>query len=279
MQETANISTLSKIERMRIPCFHVDAFASRPFSGNPAAVCFLDSWLDDAMLRKVAAENNLPATAFLVECGQSHEIRWFTARREINLCGHGTLAAGFVLLNLTQKSRDRAEFVTRHSGMVAVEKAGEFLRMDFPALAAQPSSQPPERFTKALGLSSAPAEVFEAGERYIAVLNQREMVANASPDFELLKNFYPYVVAITAPGENEDFVSRYFAPGYGTPEDYVTGSLHCALTPYWSKRLGKTQMHARQLSERGGELRCEMSGDRVILKGKAVLVMQGYLTI
>lgn len=279
MQETANISTLSKIERMRIPWFHVDAFASRPFSGNPAAVCFLDSWLDDDMLRKVAAENNLPATTFLVESGQAHEIRWFTARREIKLCGHGTLAAGFVLLNLTHNRSDRAEFVTRKSGTVAVEKAGEFLSMDFPVLTVQPSSKPPELFTGALGLTQPAAQVLEAGERYIAVLDGREMVADANPDFDLIETFHPYVVAITAPGDNEDFVSRYFAPGYGAPEDQVTGSLHCALTPYWSKRLGKTQLHARQLSERGGELRCEMSGDRVILKGKAVLVMQGYLTI
>jgi PhzF family phenazine biosynthesis protein len=264
---------------MRIALFHVDAFASRPFSGNPAAICFLDSWLDDGSLHKVAAENNLSATAYLVKRGGGYEIRWFTARREIKLCGHATLGAAFVILSLLETSMDTVEFETRYSGLLHVEKTGELLQMNFPSLFTQRSANEPPLLIKGLGSDSSPAEILEGNERFIAVFDSREMVEDLQPDFGLLEQLHPFVVGVTAPGEEEDFVSRYFAPSYGTPEDPVTGSLHCALTPYWSKRLGKSALHARQLSERGGELWCEMSGDRVIVKGNAVLVRQASLTI
>lgn len=264
---------------MRIPLFHVDAFAGEAFRGNPAAVCLLDSWLDDEKLLKVAAENNLPATAYMLKKAGVYEIRWFTARREIKLCGHGTLAAAFVALNLLQDARESVEFETRYSGMLRVDKVAELLSMDFPALFPTHCPDPPQQLCHALGLQSLPTEVLEANERYIAVVDEAKTVAELSPDFVRLEKLHPYVVAITAPGENEDFVSRYFAPGYGTPEDAVTGSLHCALIPYWSKRLGKNPLHARQLSARGGELWGALSDDRVILKAKAVLVVEGWLTI
>jgi PhzF family phenazine biosynthesis protein len=264
---------------VRIPIFHVNAFAEGPFSGNPAAVCLLDSWLDDSSLRKVAAENNLFATAFLVPIADRFELRWFTTRCEIRLCGHATLAAGYVVLELLQPERQTAHFETSRAGPLTVSKGGEFFAMDFPVLAPTPSENPPPGLAQALALKADPLEVLEVNDTYIVVFENEGTIAKAVPDFTRLEALHPFVVAITARGKREDFVSRYFAPGYGVPEDYVTGSLHCALTPYWAKMLGKTQLHARQLSERGGQLWCELAGERVILKGKALLTMQGTLTI
>jgi PhzF family phenazine biosynthesis protein len=264
---------------MRIPLFHVDAFASRPFSGNPAGICLLDSWLDDVTLLKVAGEINLPATAFLVEKAGKYEIRWFTPVRELTLCGHATLAAAFVILNVRQNSRNNLELETRHSGTLVVQKTGDFLRMDFPALFSTSRPDPPKQLKTALGLDSDPDAILEVGERYIVILGSARAVANLRPGFSQLAQLHPFVVGVTAKGQQEDFVSRYFTPSYGTNEDQVTGSLHCALAPYWAKQLGKSELHARQLSERGGELWCETSRDRVILKGQAVLTMQGSMTI
>lgn len=264
---------------MRIPIFHVAAFADRPHTGNPAAVCLLDSWLDDESLRKVAAENNLPATAFLVKNGDSYELRWFTTRCEIRLCGHATLAAGFIVLKMLAPARNEVGFVTKHGGVLNVQLKGDFLQMDFPSLAPTTCASYPGQLVEALGLSAAPKEVLEANQTWIAVLENSAEVAASDPNFPLLETLHPYAIAITAPGESEDFTSRYFAPSYGIPEDFVTGSLHCALAPYWSKRLGKTELHARQLSKRGGELWCEVGAERVRLKGKAILTMQGTLTI
>jgi len=264
---------------MRIPLFHVDAFAQGPCSGNPAAVCLLDSWLDDSWLRKVAAENNLSATAFLVRGPDHYQLRWFTTRCEIRLCGHATLAAAFVVLELMDLGRESVQFENHRAGILTVRRASSLFAMDFPALVPQPCRERPPGLTQALGLETDPSELLEVNETYIAVLRDEGKVALATPDFSLLEQPHPYVVVITAPGEGDDFVSRYFAPRYGIPEDPVTGSVHCALTPYWSKRLGKTRLHARQLSERRGELWCELAGERVMLMGRAILTMQGTLTI
>lgn len=264
---------------MRIPIFQVDAFAKGPFSGNPAAVCLLDSWLDDGLLRKVAAENNLFATAFLVPDRNGYQLRWFTTRCEIRLGGHATLAAGFVVLKMLQLERNTAHFETRHGGVLAVHRDGELFAMDFPALFPKQPITRPQGLVQSLGLKAEPTEVLEVNETYIVVLENEAMLASAVPDFQRLEDIHPHVVAITARSQSEDFVSRYFAPSYGVPEDYVTGSLHCALAPYWSKKLGNMQLHARQCSSRGGELWCEVAGQRVVLKGKALLTMQGTLTI
>lgn len=264
---------------MRIPLFHVDAFAQGPCSGNPAAVCLLDSWLDDAWLRKVAAENNLSATAFLVRRPDRYEIRWFTTRCEIQLCGHATLAAGFVVLDVMEISRDSVQFENHRAGILTVRRASNFFVMEFPASTPRPCTKRPSGLGEALGLESDPAELLEVNETYIAVLKNQAKVASVVPNFARLEQLHPYVVAITAPGDEEDFASRYFAPSYGVPEDPVTGSVHCALTPYWSKRLGKTQLSARQLSERGGQLWCALGDESVYLKGRAILTMQGILTI
>lgn len=278
-EKTRQILIPSKIEPVRVPIFHVDAFAEGPFSGNPAAVCLLDSWLDDWSLRKVAAENSLFATAFLVPIADRFELRWFTTLCEIRLCGHATLAAGFVVLELLKPKRQAAHFETSRSGALTVRKAGESFAMDFPALFAKSCENRTLGLAQALALKADPIEVLEVNDTYIAVFENESTIATAVPDFRRLEELHPFVVAITARGESDDFVSRYFAPGYGVPEDYVTGSLHCALTPYWAKVLGKTQLHARQLSEREGQLWCELAGERVILKGKAVLTMRGILTI
>ncbi len=269
---------------MRIPLFHVNAFTRWPFQGNPAAVCPLNAWLDDELLRKVAAENNLSETAFFVPTGDHnqgncHELRWFTPRGEVKLCGHATLASAYVVLCLLQPELTTVKFETRHSGTLTVHKDEEIFSMDFPAMFPKACASPPEAMFRALGSGPRPSQVLEVTETYIAVFDQERTIQNMRPDFALLEQLHPFVVSVTAPGERVDFVSRYFKPSYGLPEDPVTGSVHCALIPYWAERLKKSRLHARQLSERGGELWCELKGNRVILRGDAVLTLQGSLQI
>jgi len=264
---------------MRIPLFHVDAFAEQPFQGNPAAICLLDSWLDDDRLRKVAAENNLSATAFVVSGKSGYELRWFTPLCEVRLCGHATLAAAHILLNQQHVPHDFVQFATRFAGTLFVRKETEHLVMDFPALTTKKLPNSPSGLAEALRLPAPPVESLEATDAYIVVLGTGDSVRQINPDFALLENLHPFVVAATARGSDADFVSRYFAPSYGVPEDPVTGSLHCALAPYWAQRLGRTNLHARQLSQRGGELWCEVRQDRVLLKGKAVLLMEGSISV
>jgi len=267
----------SKIKQMQVPLFHVNAFIAGPFTGNPAAVCLLDSWLDDEALRKVAAENNLSATAFMVSAKEGYELRWFTPKCEIRLCGHATMAAGYVVLNLLTPTLDAVEFSTRFSGTLTVRKADGKLLMDFPALIPRSCTTVRNELSGALDLKAEPAEILKVNDTYIVVLGNEQTVRNVLPDFSRLEQLHPHVVAVTAPGRDADFVSRYFAPSYGVPEDPVTGSVHCALTPYWSKRLKKSALHAKQLSERGGELWCELSRERVLLKGRAELTLKGTL--
>jgi len=264
---------------MRIRLFHVDAFTNQTGRGNPAAVCLLDSWLDDEALRKVAAENNLSATAFVAEAGNHLDLRWFTPRCEIRLCGHATLAAAFVSFTALHPGLSLVQFSTRFSGVLTVQKDGDLLAMDFPAFTPRVVGNVPDGISRALGLESQPLDVLAANDSYLVVLDSEAAVWRLRPDFALLEQLHPYAVSVTAPADKADFVSRYFAPSYGVPEDPVTGSAHCILTPYWAKRLGKLHLHARQLSERGGELWCEVTGERVIVKGAAVLTMQGTVTI
>jgi predicted PhzF superfamily epimerase YddE/YHI9 len=257
--------------------FHVDAFTSEPFAGNPAAVCPLAGWLDDSWLQAVAAENNLSETAFFVPRGDAYELRWFTPRCEVRLCGHATLASAFVVLRILEPKRDSVRFETCHSGALTVSREGELLVMDFPALTPWPCVAPPPALLE--GLGKVPGSVVQIEDNYFAVYAREEDVRGIRPDFRLLERLHPAGVAITAPGDNSDFVSRYFAPSYGVPEDPVTGSTHCSLAPYWAQRLGKTSLHARQVSERGGEIWCEVRGERVLLKGNAVLTLRGELLI
>jgi len=269
---------------MRVPLFHVDAFIGRAFTGNPAAVCLLDAWLDDESLRKVAAENNLSETAFLVPRpdlpGAGHfDLRWFTPRREVKLCGHATLASAFVVLSLLEPKLDTARFETRFSGTITIHKEGGMFSMDFPAFLPRSCASPPDILISALGPGPHPSRILEANDTYILIYDHESAIKNMQPDFSRLELLHPSTVAVTAPGLEADFVSRYFKPSYGMPEDPVTGSVHCALAPYWSERLGKLNLHARQLSERGGELWCELAGSRVVLKGHAVLTLQGTLVL
>jgi PhzF family phenazine biosynthesis protein len=266
---------------MHIPLFHVDAFTDRAFRGNPAAVCFLDFWLDDALLGKVATENNLPATAFLVPSVTGYALRWFSPVCELKLCGHATLAAAFVLFHFVRPQLDEVLFSTRFRGDLRVQNSGDLLAMEFPALAATSCAPTPELLSAvAPGLRAEDIlETFTGNQTYVVRLASQAQVQSFQPHITSLEALHPETVVITAPGEEVDFVSRYFAPGYGLPEDWVTGSSHCLLTPIWTQRLRKTSLQARQLSGRGGEMICELRGDRVILQGKAVATLKGSLSL
>jgi PhzF family phenazine biosynthesis protein len=262
---------------MSLPLFHLNAFTRTQFAGNPAAVCPLAGWLDDDLLRAVAAENNLSETAYFVPRGDCFELRWFTPRCEVKLCGHATLASAFVLLRVLEPGLESVLFKTRFSGELSVNRDGDLLAMDFPALLPWPCTKPPAALME--GLGRAPVTVVQIVDNYFAVYEHAEDVMRIRPDFQRLGKLHPAGVAVTAPGGDADFVSRYFAPSYGIPEDPVTGSTHCSLAPYWAQRLGKRSLHARQVSERGGEMWCQVKGDRVILKGNAVLTLRGELLI
>ncbi|HXM65932.1 MAG TPA: PhzF family phenazine biosynthesis protein [Candidatus Acidoferrum sp.] len=262
---------------MYLPVFHVDAFTTKPFQGNPAAVCLLNQWLDDDLLRAVAAENNLSETAYLVPDGDNYELRWFTPRCEVKLCGHATLSSALVIMQILAPSRNSVRFRTRFSGTLRVSRRGNQLAMDLPAKPPWPCAHPPAELNA--GLGATPASVMQVEDNYFAVYKHEEEIKRIRPDFRLLEKLHPAGVAISAPGHDSDFVSRYFAPSYGIPEDPVTGSTHCSLAPYWSKRLAKTSLHALQLSERGGELWCEVQDDRVIIQGNAVLTLRGELSL
>jgi predicted PhzF superfamily epimerase YddE/YHI9 len=262
---------------MYLPLFHVDAFTAQPFEGNPAAVCPLAEWLDDELLRAVASENNLSETAYLVPRGDYYDLRWFTPRCEVKLCGHATLASALVVLQILAPGSNSVRFETRFSGALIVSRNGDLLAMDFPGNAPWVCADPPAPLLD--GLGSAPVSVMQVEDNYFVVCEREEHVRGIRPNFPMLEKLHPAGVAITAPGKDCDFVSRYFAPSYGIPEDPVTGSTHCSLAPYWGQRLGKTTLHARQVSERGGQLWCELKGDRVIIKGNAVLTLRGELLI
>jgi PhzF family phenazine biosynthesis protein len=259
---------------MRIPIYQVDAFTSRLFTGNPAAVCPLTEWLDDATMQSIAAENNLSETAFFVPRGERYDLRWMTPEVEVDLCGHATLATGCVSRNTRAPARDAAVFDTQ-SGERVVRRDGARLAMDFPARPPQPV-RPHERLVDALG--TQPEQVL-ASRDYLVVYRDEEQVRTLQPDMDLVGGLDRFAVIVTAPGRDCDFVSRFFAPAQGIAEDPVTGSAHCTLVPYWSKRLRKTRLHARQVSARGGELFCEDQGGRVTIAGHAVLFFQGEIEL
>jgi len=257
---------------MKIRQYQVDAFATRAFEGNPAAVCPLERWLDDALLQAIAEENNLSETAFFVPTGKGYALRWFTPVREVDLCGHATLAAAHVLFDHLGYAGQAIRFETR-SGELSVERRGGQLAMNFPACPPVPCGAP-DILAQALG--ARPIEVLAADD-YLAVFDSEASVRAVTPDLALLGRLDRRGVIITAPGTDVDFVSRFFAPNLGIPEDPVTGSAHCALAPYWAARLGKSTLTARQVSRRGGNLSCEMQGDRVLLAGQAVTFMEAEI--
>jgi predicted PhzF superfamily epimerase YddE/YHI9 len=257
---------------MKIPLYQIDAFASGPFTGNPAAVCPLTEWLHDSVLHAIAAENNLSETAFFVRRGAERELRWFTPTTEVKLCGHATLASGYLVLDVLREEEQEVTFSTL-SGRLRVSRAPHGYALDLPALPPK-ECEPPQALVD--GLDREPVEIL-AATNYLCVFDREEDVRDLTPDFARLAHCDPYGVIITAPGKKVDFVSRYFAPSKGVNEDPVTGSAHCTLTPYWAERLGKTRLRARQLSKRGGDLTCELKGDRVVLEGGCALVIEGTL--
>ncbi|MGF1609688.1 MAG: PhzF family phenazine biosynthesis protein [Kiloniellales bacterium] len=259
-----------------IPLYQVDAFAARAFGGNPAAVCPLDDWLPDEVMQAIAAENNLSETAFLVRRGRDYDLRWFTPAIEVDLCGHATLASAHVVATHLEPGREEMAFMTR-SGQLTVRREGELFVMDFPA-------QPPSRLGEseaasvAAALGAAPLEVWRAGKT-MAVLDNQAAVLAAEPDLDRVAALEGDGLIVTAPGEGCDFVSRYFAPHAGIPEDPVTGSAHCVLTPYWAERLGKQRLSARQVSRRGGELTLELRGERVLIAGRVAPYLEGRIRV
>lgn len=263
---------------MRLPLYQVDAFTDRVFAGNPAAVVPLESWLPDAQLQAIAAENNLAETAYFLRSDDVYELRWFTPAVEVDLCGHATLAAAFVISTLLEPGRDRLDFLTRQAGTLTVTRDGDRFTLDFPSRPAAPVASPDPGLLAALG-GPAPAAVL-AGRDYLVVYEDEAAVRALTPDMAALAKLDRFAVCVTAPGTGEvDFVSRLFAPAQGIPEDPVTGSTHCTLIPYWAERLGKTALSARQVSARGGELACALAGDRVRIGGKAVLYLEGRITV
>ena len=257
---------------MKIPIYQVDAFTNRLFRGNPAAVCPLQKWLDDETLQAIAAENNVSETAFFVPSDDELRIRWFTPEVEVDLCGHATLAAGNVWFSEIEPTDSSVTFDSM-SGPVSVARKGEMYDLDFPAKS-WTSTQPPDSLIEALGAHAI--EWLEAHD-WVAVLTSEDDVRAASPDLQIVRDFPGLIV--TAPGDSADFVSRYFAPGIGLDEDPVTGANHCFLTPYWAKRLKKTNMVAQQISARGGELHVEDKGRRVSIAGHAVRYMDGHIHV
>ena len=261
---------------MRLPMYQVDAFTDSLFGGNPAAVCPLDAWLPDATMQAIAAENNLAETAFFVRDGDNYALRWFTPAVEVDLCGHATLASGHVVFNFLEPKRGSVGFHTAKAGTLTVSRRGDMLVMDFPARPAEPC-EAPAGLLEALG--GRPREVLRARDHLI-VYDTAAEIAALKPDLGALGIVDCWAATVTAPGENGvDFVSRFFAPAQGIPEDPVTGSAHCTLVPYWAKRLGKTELEARQVSQRGGTLHCALNGDRVSIGGKAVTYLEGSISV
>jgi len=259
---------------MRLPYFHVDAFASGVFRGNPAGVCPLDAWLPDATLQNIAAENNLSETAFVVARGEDYSLRWFTPTTEVDLCGHATLAAAFVLFTERGFQGEQLRFHSR-SGPLSVAREGDVFTLDFPSRPAIPGPTP-EALRR--GLGATPAEVRKARD-FLAVFDNEVDVRTLKPDFAALRTLDCLGIIATAPGAECDFVSRFFAPAAGIDEDPATGSSHCTLIPYWAQRLGKQKLFARQVSARGGEMFCRLAADRVRIGGHAALYSRGELEV
>lgn len=261
---------------MKIPIYQVDAFTSKLFSGNPAAVCLLDGWLPDDVLQQIAAENNLSETAFLVREESAVGLRWFTPRTEVALCGHATLAAAHVLFVCKSWEQVSIRFSTRQSGELVVTRKDDRLEMDFPA---RPAHDVPAPAGLASALGVKPLHVLSSAEDLLVILADEQAVRRASPDFPALAKIPCRGVIISAPGEHCDFVSRFFAPRVGINEDPVTGSAHSVLIPFWAKQLKKNDLYALQVSARGGELFCGYQGERVAIAGQAVLYLEGTITI
>jgi PhzF family phenazine biosynthesis protein len=261
---------------MRAPIYQVDAFAARRFAGNPAAVLVLESYPEDSVMQTIAMENNLAETAFLVRDGADYRLRWFTPKLEVPLCGHATLASAAVVLERLEPRRAEVVFHTK-SGALTVKRAGQGYLMDLPSRPSQPCPEP-QGLSGALG-----AEVKETwvnAFNYMAVLESASQLRALAPDIAAVDRIDRPGIIVTAAGDQGyDFVSRYFAPQKGIPEDPVTGAAHCMLAPYWAERLKKRELRAFQASPRGGEVRCRIAGERVELEGSCIFYLEGHAEI
>ena len=260
---------------MKLTIYQVDAFADKLFTGNPAAIVPLDQWISDELMQQVAMENNLAETAFFVPKGNDFDIRWFTPEAEIDLCGHATLGSAFVLFNYMHYKGDSIVFHSK-SGPLYISRNKEILQLDFPSWKPERVTDYPQELLLSLGNPEVTG-VYKYRDLLVE-LNNEEDVRKIKPDFAMMKKFKEMVI-ITAPGKQVDFVSRFFAPGMQIDEDPVTGSAHSQLIPFWSYKLGKNKMMARQLSKRGGEITCEQRGDRVIMGGRCVFYMKGEIEV
>lgn len=258
---------------MKIRYYVVDAFTDRVFQGNPAGVCVLDEFPERELMQKIAAENNLSETAFLVRKNGFYDIRWFTPEEEVDLCGHATLGSSFVVSRFLEPGAGKIEFHSQ-SGILFAECSGDGITLDFPSRPPVPA-EAPDALAKILGVQ--PAETLRSRD-WVVLLSSEEQVQSLKPDFTKMQDLEGGMgVLATAAGKNTDFVSRCFFPSVGVPEDPVTGSAHCSMIPFWAKRLNKTKMTAAQLSKRGGLLSCELCGDRVKIGGKAALYLTGEI--
>lgn len=257
-----------------IDFYLVDAFSDKAFGGNAAAVCPLQEWLPDELLLSMAKQHNQSETAFFVRTDQGFELRWFTTQYEINLCGHATLAAAHVIFEYLDYPQTDIVFSTRFVGELTVKRSGDWLTLNFPAWLSEEVANPPALLFSALGIDGA--KEVRVGRDYMVVLETEQQVADLTPDIAAMLPL-DKMVCVTAPGDRYDFVSRFFCPGESVPEDPVTGSTHSMLIPYWSDKLGKTTLQARQISARGGDLRCALQGDRVLIGGQATLYLKGKI--
>ncbi len=260
---------------MKLKLYQVDAFADRVFEGNPAAVCPLDQWLDDDLMQAIAVENNLSETAYFVAKKGVYDLRWFTPAAEVDLCGHATLASAHVVFNHLEPESESVAFDTRSGRLTVTRGQDGLLTMDFPA---QPGKEVTVSENVIQALGAEPSQLF-AGEDLMAVFERESQIRAIEPDLLAVKELEGRGLIITAPGEEVDFVSRFFAPKHNIAEDPVTGSAHCMLTPYWAAHFGKDDLAARQISARGGELNCVMVENRVCISGLAILYMQGEITL
>jgi PhzF family phenazine biosynthesis protein len=260
---------------VKIRLYQVDAFTDKVFAGNPAAVCPLDEWLPEELMQQIAMENNLAETAFYIRRDDRYSIRWFTPEVEVDLCGHATLATAFVLFNLEHFSGSVLDFDSR-SGRLRVSRDGDFLILDFPA--DKPFKSPgPAALLEGFGIG--PLEVYRGKTDYMLVYSSAKQIRELKPNLPRIAEVNARGIIVTAPGDDVDFVSRFFAPQSGIPEDPVTGSAHTTLVPFWADRLGRAVLTARQLSRRGGWLRCRLAGDRVEISGQARAYLTGEIEL
>jgi PhzF family phenazine biosynthesis protein len=261
---------------MKIKMFQIDAFTDKVFKGNPAAVCILKDWLEDTIMQNIAQENNLSETAFITKSKKKYEIRWFTPKIEVDLCGHATLASGHVIFSYFDLKQKEITFINPHSGILKVKKMKNSLILDFPITQFKKTSIPPDLIK---ALDKKPKEMYKGKTDYMLIFDSQEEIEKLNPDFQLLSKIDALGIIVTAKGKDADFVSRFFAPRCGINEDPVTGSAHTLLTPYWTKILKKQDLVAYQLSKRGGILKCKINNNRVEITGNAVTYFIGEINI